>query len=176
MRPGLCSGWLPCCASTYRRCSALLALLATFVGTLAMWWLYFGTSSKDATAAITRSDDPGRIGAYFHYVHAILIAGIIATAVGNDLVLAHPDAYPATAQAAVLLAGPVLYLLGSAVYKRVVYGVVPGSHLAGVLVLLALVPVALVSDMLVMGWLTTVVVLVVSFREAQLLRKRRGDA
>lgn len=43
-------------------------------------------------------------------------------------------------------------------------------------VLLALVPVALVSDMLVMGWLTTVVVLVVSFREAQLLRKRRGDA
>ena len=156
--------------------AVLLALLATFVGTLAMWWLYFGTSSKDATAAITRSDDPGRIGAYFHYVHAILIAGIIATAVGNDLVLAHPDAYPATAQAAVLLAGPVLYLLGSAVYKRVVYGVVPGSHLAGVLVLLALVPVALVSDMLVMGWLTTVVVLVVSFREAQLLRKRRGDA
>ena len=54
------------------------AVLATFAGTLAMWWLYFGISSRDATDTITRSDDPGRIGAYFHYVHALLIAGIIA--------------------------------------------------------------------------------------------------
>jgi low temperature requirement protein LtrA len=68
----------------------LSAMLATFAGTLAMWWLYFGTSSKDATATITQSSDPGRIGAYFHYVHAVLLAGVIATAVGNDLVMGHP--------------------------------------------------------------------------------------
>ena len=151
----------------------VLALLATFVGTLAMWWLYFGTSSKDATAAITRSDDPGRIGAYFHYVHAILIAGVIASAVGNDLVLAHPHAHPDAAQITILLAGPAIYLLGSAIYKRIVYGTLPVSHLAGVLMLLALVPVALVTDLLVIGWLTTVVVLVVSFWEGRLLRQRR---
>ena len=151
----------------------VLALLATFVGTLAMWWLYFGTSSKDATAAITRSDDPGRIGAYFHYVHAILIAGVIASAVGNDLVLAHPHAHPSTAQVAILLAGPAIYLLGSAIYKRIVYGVVPVSHLAGVLMLLALVPVAFFADMLVMGCLTTAVVLMVSFCEGHLVRDRR---
>ena len=153
----------------------VLALLATFVGTLAMWWLYFGTSSKDATAAITRSSDPGRIGAYFHYVHAILIAGVVASAVGNDLVLAHPHAYPTTAQVAILLAGPAIYLLGSAIYKRVVYGALPVSHLVGVLMLLALVPVAFVADLLVMGWLTTVVVLVVSFWEGRLLRGRRKN-
>jgi low temperature requirement protein LtrA len=143
--------------------AVLLALLATFIGTLAMWWLYFGTSSKDATVAITKADDPGRIGAYFHYVHAILIAGVITTAVGNDLILAHPDALPAAPQVAVLLAGPALFLLGSAIYKRVVYGVLPGSHLAGALVLLAAVPVAFVVNMLVTGWLSTAVMLVVSF-------------
>ncbi|VVO00396.1 hypothetical protein PS708_02605 [Pseudomonas fluorescens] len=151
----------------------VLALLANFVGTLAMWWLYFGTSSKDATAAITRSDDPGRIGAYFHYVHAILIAGVISSAVGNDLVLAHPHAHPTTSQVAILLAGPAIYLLGSAIYKRIVYGVVPVSHLVGVLMLLALVPVAFFADMLVMGCLTTAVVLMVSFCEGRLLRDRR---
>lgn len=151
--------------------AVLLALLATFVGTLAMWWLYFGTSSKDATAVITQSNDPGRIGAYFHYVHAILVAGIIATAVGNDLVLAHPESYPDAAQIAALLAGPALYLLGSAIYKRIVYGVLPGSHLVGVL-LLAMVPVASVADMLIMGWLTTAVVLIASFRETYLLKRR----
>ena len=40
----------------------LSAMLATFLGTLAMWWLYFGLSSKDASQRITASDDPGRIG------------------------------------------------------------------------------------------------------------------
>lgn len=44
----------------------LLALAATFIDTLAMWWLYFGTSSRDATAAISHAEDPGRIAAYFH--------------------------------------------------------------------------------------------------------------
>ncbi|MFX5776749.1 low temperature requirement protein A, partial [Acinetobacter baumannii] len=87
---------------------------ATFAGTLAMWWLYFGISSRDATAAITRSDDPGRMGANFHYVHALLIAGIIATAVGNDLVMDHPGAGTTWRYAAMMVAGPLLYLLGSA--------------------------------------------------------------
>ena len=152
----------------------VLALLATFLGTLAMWWLYFGTSSKDATKAISHSDDPGRIGAYFHYVHAILIAGVIASAVGNDLVLAHPHAHPATAQIAILLAGPAIYLLGSAAYKRIVYGAIPMSHLVGALLLLALVPVGLFADMLLMGWLTTAVVLIVSVWEARRLPRRRS--
>lgn len=118
----------------------LSTLLATFLGTLAMWWLYFGTSSKDATDTITRSDDPGRFGSYFHYVHAILVAGIIATAVGSDLVLAHPHDGVKLAYALTLSGGPAIYLLGSATYKKVVYGVLPVSHIAGVAALVVLVP------------------------------------
>lgn len=133
----------------------LQALVATFLGTLAMWWLYFGTSSKDASETIVRSDDPGRIGAYFHYVHAILVAGIIATAVGNDLVLGHPHAVPTAAQVAILLLGPAIHFLGSAVYKSIVYGGVAISHIAGAVMLLALVPIGLAGNMLLMRWLTT---------------------
>jgi len=141
----------------------LMALAATFIGTLAMWWLYFGTSSKDATAAITHAEDPGRIGAYFHYVHAILIAGVIATAVGNDLVLAHPHAQAAVPQIAILLAGPAIYLLGSAIYKKVVYGSLPASHWIGALLLLALVPLSEFFNLLVLGWLTTALILGIAF-------------
>lgn len=152
----------------------LLALSATFLGTLAMWWLYFGTSSKDATAAITRSADPGRVGAYFHYIHAILIAGVIATAVGNDLVLAHPHGALTTAYALTLIGGPAIYLIGGAIYKKVVYGAIPTSHALGVLALLALIPVAYATDLLVMGGLTTLVLLAVGLWEARALLKRRN--
>ena len=94
----------------------LSAMLATFLGTLAMWWLYFGTSSEDATGTITRSDDPGRIGAYFHYVHALLVAGIIATAVGNDLVMAHPHDAAKPAYALVLAAEVLAHERGEVVH------------------------------------------------------------
>lgn len=117
--------------------TVLSAMLATFVGTLAMWWLYFGTSSKDASATISHSSDPGRIGAYFHYIHAVLIAGIIVTAVGNDLVMAHAHDVPKLSYALVLSAGPAIYLIGSAVYKWIVYACVPVSHLVGVVALAA---------------------------------------
>ena len=152
------------------------ALLATFLGTLAMWWLYFGTSSRDATATITESDDQGRMGARFHYIHAVLVAGIIVTAVGNDLVQAHPHGAPSLSALLVLSGGPALYLLGSAIYKKIVYDAVPLSHVVGVAALLLLLPFGGRADLLAMGWLTTIVLLGVSLWEARLLRCRRAEA
>ncbi|ACB94728.1 low temperature requirement protein A [Beijerinckia indica] len=148
----------------------LSAMLATFAGTLAMWWLYFGTSSKDATATITHSSDPGRIGAYFHYIHAVLIAGVIVTAVGNDLVMAHPHEHGKLAYALILSAGPMIYLVGSAIYKQVVYGCVPASHIVGVVALAALIPIALQTDLLAAGWLTSAFMLAIGFWEASISR------
>lgn len=156
--------------------SILSALLATFLGTIAMWWLYFGTSSKDATHVITHSDDPGRIGAYFHYIHAILVAGIIVTAVGNDLVLDEPGEHLTTAYVLVLVLGPAIYLVGSAIYKKIVYGVFPLSHIVGVLAFLALIPAGFFTDLLTMGWLTTIVMLVVGLWEGKRLRSRQAAA
>ena len=150
----------------------LLALGATVAATVAMWWLYFGTSSEDASAVITASDDPGRIGAYLHYIHAILVAGVIGSAVGNDLVVAQPLAHLATAQVLALVGGPTVYLLGSGVYKWVVYGCVPPSHVAGAVALLALIPVGYASNLLAMGWLTSAVLVGVVLWEAKVPSRR----
>lgn len=154
----------------------LSAMFATFLGTLAMWWLYFGTSSKDATQAITQSDDPGRIGAYFHYIHAILIGGIIATAVGNDLVMAHPHDAVKLPYGLILSLGPIVYLVGSAIYKTVVYGRVPASHIVGAIALVALLPILLRADLLVAGWLTSAVMLCIGLWEGRIRRVRAGLA
>jgi len=107
-------------------------LVVTFVATLALWWLYFGTSCRDASNRITHADDPGGMGARFHYIHALLVGGIIVAAVGNDLIIEAPLEAVRLADLAMLVAGPALYLLGSAIYKAVVYGRVPLSHLVGI--------------------------------------------
>ena len=151
----------------------LSALFACVLGTAALWWLYFGTASKDATEAITHAPDPGRVGAYFNYVHAILVAGIVVSAVGNDLVLEHPRHALETREVVALVAGPAIYLLGSAIYKYIVYGHVPLSHVAGAIALAVLVPVGYATDLLTMGWLTTLVLLVVSVWNWVALRRRR---
>ncbi|WP_206121418.1 MULTISPECIES: low temperature requirement protein A [unclassified Burkholderia] len=150
----------------------LSAFLSTFVGALAMWWLYFGTSSKDASAAIAHSNDPGRMGAYFHYVHAILVAGIIVTAVGNDLVLTYPDTRSKFAYTIALVAGPAIYILGSAIYKRIVYGVIPRSHIASAIALGGLAICFGDLGTLEMGWATTVVLLVASWWETRVGRQQ----
>ena len=143
--------------------SVISALAATFLGTLALWWLYFGTTNKDATEKISHSDDPGRIGAYFHYIHVILVAGIIGSAVANDLILSHPHESASIKYLAVLIGGPAVYLLGSAIYKKVVYGHIAASHVLGAVALFALLPLSGHADLLTLGWLTTVVLLAVSW-------------
>lgn len=142
--------------------ATIIAFLLSFLGTLTLWWVYFGTSSKDGAAVITQSDDPGRIGAQFHYTHVILVAGIIVCAVANDLVIAHPDGHVDWKYAAVLYSGPAIYLIGNALYKRVVYSEWPVSHIIGLVLLAATAPLAHFSDLLVSGGWTTLVTLIVA--------------
>ncbi|QWK81718.1 low temperature requirement protein A [Ochrobactrum sp. BTU1] len=143
----------------------LSAMLATFLGTIAMWWLYFATSSKDATMRITQSDNPGKVGANYHYIHALLIFGIIVSAVGNDLAMEHPSELASSAQIMVIAIGPVIYLLGSAIYKLVVYGRIPLSHVAGVVMLVAVAALGKDAQLLTLGWITTGILFVIGLWE-----------
>ena len=104
-------------------------------------------------------------------MHALLIAGIIATAVGNDLVMDHPGAAVTPVYATVLVAGPLIYLLGSALYKRIVYGRAPYSHLVGAVALVVLGVVLPHTHLLAAGWLTSAVLLAVGLMDTQLKRR-----
>ncbi|MGK8679157.1 low temperature requirement protein A [Serratia marcescens] len=144
----------------------LIASLVAFLGSLAMWWVYFDTSSKAGSHAISQAENPGQLGAYFHYVHVALVGAIIVCAVANELVIAHPAGRIRHATAAVLLLGPALYLFANALYKRLVYHRFPLSHLVGLLALAVLAPVAYLTDLLMVNGLTTLIMVVVAVWES----------
>jgi low temperature requirement protein LtrA len=156
--------------------AAVLTMLVTFLGSIAMWWMYFDTSSKDAAHVIEHADDPGGIGARFHYTHVVLVAGIIVSAVADELVIGHGEHHVEWKYLGALLGGPALYLFGNALFKRVVYGFTPQSHIGGLAALALLVPFASHLSVATVGTLTTAVMVAVALLEAIWRRQSRAKA
>jgi low temperature requirement protein LtrA len=60
---------------------ALSAFVVAFLGSVALWWLYFSRSAEAARGVISSSEDPGRLGrSAYTYFHFPMVAGIIAAA------------------------------------------------------------------------------------------------
>jgi low temperature requirement protein LtrA len=123
--------------------AGISTLLVSFTVSIAMWWLYFDTTSELGLQAISRSDDPGRLARFVYtYVHLLLIAGIIVSAVADSFVLRDPLG-PANTQTTVALLGSTgLYLLGILLFLHAVTDRFPLAPVLGLMLTLALVPVA----------------------------------
>ena len=144
----------------------IIAALVAFVGSLAMWWVYFDTSSKAGSHAITHAKNPGQMGAWFHYIHVVLVGAIIVCAVANERVIAHPDERMEAVTVAVLILGPAVYILANAIYKRIVHDRFPLSHLIGLIAFGLLTPLAFRTDLLMVNGLTTVILVAIGIWES----------
>lgn len=112
--------------------STVLALLAAFVGTILFWMLYFSHGAEFGSRFIQRAEQTGRIARLtYTYLHMVLVGGIVLLAVGDDLVLAHPDDPLDGVTTAIVVAAPALYLLGNLLFKRSIGRPWLRSHLAG---------------------------------------------
>lgn len=121
------------------------AFVVAFLSSVALWWVYFDHTAELANAVISQAADPGRLGrSAYTYYHLPMVAGIIVTAVGDELVISHPAAAPDPVTTAVVLGGPALFLAGHALFKWAVFRRVPVPRLVALLVLAALVPMSMV--------------------------------
>ena len=119
--------------------TVVLCLVVAFVETAALWWVYFGATAEQARITLSTCDDPGRLARdAYTYLHLPIVAGIIATAVGNDLLIAEPHHALHGVGLAMMLGGPALFLLGESCFRWRMIGTtnVTRVTLAGVLVLL----------------------------------------
>lgn len=111
----------------------VLAIEVAFVGSAALWWLYFDTTAGDAGRRLAASDDPGRLARdAYTYAHIPIVAGIILTAVGDELVIAHPGDTLGAAELTGLAAGPALYLAGHVLCRWRMSGAVAWRRIAAV--------------------------------------------
>ncbi|HEY2998371.1 MAG TPA: low temperature requirement protein A [Acidimicrobiales bacterium] len=133
----------------------IAALVCAFVSTVALWWLYFGQVAGAAARRIAADDLPGRTGRdAYTYLHLPIVAGVLLSAVGDELVLAHPGDPLGWAGALVALGGPALYLLGLVAFGRRVGRPQPWTRPAAVVLMAAAVAPASRADGLLVAALT----------------------
>lgn len=145
--------------------------LASFIGSVAMWWIYFNVGAERGSHHIAAADDPGRIARLgYTYLHLLPVAGIIVTAVGDEFVLAHPDGHAEPGVAAVVIGGPALYLLGTMLFKRLSASNLPLSHLVGLGLLALLAVASMAVTPVVLSLATSLVLVVVCVWEGRSLR------
>ena len=153
------------------------AFVQAFAGSIAMWWIYFNIGAEWAAEKIAEAEDPGRMGRLaYTYLHLPIIAGIIVCAVADELVLAHPLGHSEIKLLIAGIGGPVLYLIGNALFKRTLHEHLPLSHLVGLGLLAAIALVSAWLTPLAVCTLATASLIVVAVWETRSLVSRRRKA
>ncbi|MDC7681947.1 low temperature requirement protein A [Asticcacaulis sp. BYS171W] len=158
-----------------------LAFLQSFVTCIAMWWLYFGLTASKASHKIAHAELPGELAQVaYTYIHLLLVAGIILTAVGDEHVLMHPHEEAGIVNIASILGGPALYLLGNLLFIRVTASKWAPLHLLGIVALAGVGAgafyCALPLNALGLAFVSAAVLVVVSLVEPWLYRRLSAKA
>ena len=130
--------------------SLLGAVVLGLVLAAALWWAYFDGDDARAEHAMMHADPitRARLGIYgYYYAHLLMIAGIVITAAGIQPALADPAATPeSTATGWLLSSGVAVYLIGGAVFRRLLHTGSATPRLVAAAVVLALGPLGAVVD------------------------------
>lgn len=97
----------------------VIAFAVAFLTTAAMWWLYFNYVARIAERRLELAGSGrttlARDG--YTYLHVLLIAGVIVSAVGDELTIAHPGETLHDWELAISVAGPAIYLLAHSLFR-----------------------------------------------------------
>jgi low temperature requirement protein LtrA len=151
------------------------AIAVAFLGSAALWWLYFSYVAIIATRRLEQSDDRGRLARdAYTYLHLPIVAGIIVAAVGDEIVIAHPGATLHARELIALAAGPMLYLFGHLVFRLRMAGSMSGKRLSAVLAIGACGVLGVVLPALAVAALIVAVLVVLIVAETVSGQRRRA--
>ncbi|PGH46078.1 low temperature requirement protein A [Micromonospora sp. WMMA1996] len=117
------------------------AFTLAFLVTALLWRIYFHRAGFLLAEALRRAGSPGRLAESAAQTHLFMVLGVLAAAVGYELVIAHPFD-PAEPRWLVFVAGgPALFLAARSRFEYEIFGRISRSRLAGLLALVLLAPV-----------------------------------
>jgi low temperature requirement protein LtrA len=105
-------------------------------GTVALWALSFGRSHRLILRHLEKTSDPIRTSRHAVNALTIMVAGLIAVAVANKEVIAHPYGHTSFALSLLLGGGPILFLTAQGWYLWAVPNVRSQLHMIGGVALL----------------------------------------
>jgi len=154
----------------------VLAFVSAFVGSLAMWWIYFHVGAEAGSEQLSKSSEPGRLARLaYTYLHMPIVAGIIVSAVADELVLKHPGGHSDLKTVISAIGGPLLFLVGTVLFKYSFRGFLQLSHGGGIIALGVLAWFASELSPLVLSILTTAIMIVVAVWESLSLQSDRAE-
>jgi low temperature requirement protein LtrA len=149
----------------------VLAFVSALIGSIAMWWIYFHVGAEAGSEQLSKSSEPGRLARLaYTYLHMPIVAGIIVTAVADELVLKHPSGHSDLKTVISAIGGPLLFLFGTILFKYSFRGFLQLSHGGGILALCVLAWFASELPPLMLSILTTAIMIVVAMWESISLR------
>ncbi|MBG6068535.1 low temperature requirement protein A [Micromonospora ureilytica] len=110
------------------------AFLLVFAIAVLIGLLYVTPAGQRLGPAIEHAD-PSRLGVVTGYLHLLMIAGLVVTAVGAELSIAHPLRTGGTTEALVILSGPALFLIGRILFSAAIHRRLSWPRVAALFVL-----------------------------------------
>jgi low temperature requirement protein LtrA len=156
----------------------VVAFATAFLTTAALWWLYFTYVARIAERRLELAPNRTRMARdAYTYLHVVLVAGIIVSAVGDELVIAHPTERLGRAEVAAVVAGPAIYLLAHTLFRLRLTGTVSWRRLSGAAACVVVGLVAGRADALMLAILVlgVLIAVIAAERVAAARRARRGE-
>ncbi|MBO4141460.1 low temperature requirement protein A [Micromonospora tulbaghiae] len=144
--------------------AAFAVALATSV---LLWRIYVQRAGQILGEAVTRAAHPATVGRSAADTHLVMVIGVVATAIGYELVIEHPAGHNELPWLAVILGGPAVFLAGRARFEYEVFGRVSPSRLVGIAALLLPAPLLVRLAPLVAAILAAVVLTAVAVADAR---------
>jgi low temperature requirement protein LtrA len=152
------------------------AFASAFTASIAMWWIYFHKGAEAGSELISKSAESGRLArSAYTYLHMPIVAGIILSAVADELVLKHPTGHSDVKTVLSAIGGPLLFLIGTILFKLDIRGFLQLSHGAGIIALCVLAWFAGELTPLTLSALTSALLVVVAVWESLSLRSRPAE-
>ncbi|RTL50941.1 MAG: low temperature requirement protein A [Bradyrhizobiaceae bacterium] len=147
--------------------TVMSAFMVALIGSIAMWWIYFHIGAEAGSEEISEAEESGRLARIaYTYLHLPIVAGIVVSAVGDEVLLAHPEGHTSAEAIISIIGGPLVFLVGMILFKRAVRGIFQLSHLVGIGLLLVLIPFAHFFPPLHLAALVAVALITVAAWEA----------